>query len=258
MSPSARPTAGPVLCLSAILACAGSGQGVRAPSPYEPPVATAEPERPDTVGMPRIRFARGTSSGILNDSLTQGAEKAYLLGAEKGQVMLAHAIAWNDPEHPGAVGETTVRVKSADGEELKAPGGEGSLWSGRLPATGDYIVTVRATSGPTPYTLAVQIPRRFDLSPADPTAALSGEAPSRAPVDYLIAAEQGQVLEAEVRGGDPGTQLRIYGLDDGVQLAGISERRRSFSGPVPSTQDYIVSVVPAGEGERYQLVVTLR
>ena len=82
-------------------------------------------------------------------------------------------------------------------------------------------------------------------------------APSRAPVDYIVAGESGQALAASVRESDPVT-LHVYGLDDGQQLAPLPERRQLWAGRLPATQDYVVSVVPADEGARYELTVTLR
>jgi len=114
-----------------------------------------------------------------------------------------------------------------------------------------------SATGPTAYTLAVQIPRRLTPGGGDPTAAITGTAPSRAPVDYVIAGEAGQAFAASVREPDPVT-LHVYGLDDGVQLAPLPERRQLWGGKLPATQDYVVSVVPADEGARYELTVTLR
>jgi hypothetical protein len=191
----------------------------------------------------------------VNDSLRAGEARGYLIGAEQGQVMMVHAITW--PLRQGESPASTVRVYSvAEGRELTAPAGAGQLWSGRLPSSGDYTVQVSAT-GPTAYTLAVQIPRRLSPTEGDPTAAIEGTAPSRAPVDYIIAGKSGQTLAASVRESDPVT-LHLYGLDDGEQLAPLPERRQLWAGRLPSTQDYVVSVVPADEGARYQLTVTLR
>jgi hypothetical protein len=124
--------------------------------------------------------------------------------------------------------------------------------------SGDYVVRVRATGGPASYTLAVQIPRRVVVDRDNPTTSFAGVTPSRAPVDYLIRGERGRRLEVELRSEDGGTHLHVYGLDDGTQLARLADRRRRFGGPLPSTQDYVMSVVPAGEGAGYELMVTMR
>ncbi|HEU5042248.1 MAG TPA: hypothetical protein VFT84_15570, partial [Gemmatimonadales bacterium] len=149
-------------------------------------------------------------------------------------------------------------VYHAAGGELGAHGGSGPLWSGRLPATGDYVVRVRATGGPTAYTLAVQIPRRVVVDRENPSASYAGAAPSRAPVDFIIKGEQGRTLEVVLRSEDRPSHLHVYGLDDGIQLAPLADRRDRFAGRLPSTQDYVVSVVPWGEGARYELLMTVR
>lgn len=248
MSPLAARAAMGLVCLAAGLACASGAP------PRTQPAAWTAPA--DTTGLTRIRFARGTTSGILDDSLTAGEEKGYLIGALQGQVMLVHAITWPDPQRPSR-SEATVRVFRPDGSELSAPSGTGPLWTGRLPVSGDYVVRVRGMSAPASYTLAVQIPRRVVVDRENPTASFSGVTPSRAPVDYLIRGGRGRTLEVELR-SDGGTHLHVYGLDDGVQLARLPDRLQRYRGGLPSAQDYVISVVPAGEGARYDLLVTLR
>lgn len=248
----------------AALALAGCGGSRAAPvtgSPRVEPEA-AEFSPTDTAAFTRVRFARGTTSGILDDSLPAGHDRGYLLGALQDQVMLAHAIAW-----PAAVGqegpEARVRVYRAhDGVELEAPGPDGPLWFGHLPGTGDYVIRVTAPAErPVGYTLAVQIPRRLILDRGHPQSEVSARAPSRAPVDFVVKGVKGQLFRAELRGAPEGgaaPTLHLYGLDDGVQLAPLSERRRSWSGALPADQDYVVSVIPPGEGAQYDLIVALR
>jgi len=106
---------------------------------------------------------------------------------------------------------------------------------------GDGIVPVSHTldtAGPMARTVA---------DAATMLAAIAGTAPSRAPVDYIIEGGSGQKLAASVREQDPVT-LHLYGLDDGEQLAALSEHRKLWAGALPVSQDYVISVVPAEEG----------
>ena len=220
-------------------------------------MAAPAPPPGDTTGLVRVRFARGTTSGIVTDSLLPGEIRGYLIGAEQGQVMMAHMITWSASHGNAYRAGATVRVYAADdGRELIAPSGSGPLWSGRLPATGDFVVRVSANASTT-YTLAVQIPRRLSVGEGDPTAAIAGTTASRAPVDYLIAGKIGQRLSASVREGDPAS-LQLYGLDDGRQLAPLAEGRKLWAGTLPTSQDYVISVVPDGDGAEYELSVALR
>ena len=249
------------LAAAAGAACGGS-RAVPVAAPRPEPEAVAEFSPTDTTAFVRVRFAGGTTSGILDDSLAAGRERGYLLGALQDQVMLAHAIGW-----PAKVGgddpEARVRVyRTHDGAELASPGPEGPLWFGHLPGTGDYVVRVTAPSERAiSYTLAVQLPQRLVLDRGHPQSEISARAPSRAPVDFLVRGGAGQRLSVELRGAPAGgtaPTLHLYGLDDGVQLAPMGERRRSWSGALPSEQDYVVSVVPPGPGSQYDLLVALR
>lgn len=232
--------------------CGGTTRPAEMAAPAALPASPA-----DTTGLFRVRFARGTTSGIVNDSLGTGETRGYLIGAQQGQVMMVHAITWPVRRGEAPPATAMVRVYSvAGGDELIAPAGPGSLWSGRLPGTGDFVVRVSATQ-PTAYTLAVQIPRRLSVGAGDPTAAIMGTAPSPAPVDYIIQGESGQTLAASLRDGDAAS-LHLYGLDDGGQLAPLPERRQLWAGKLPASQDYVISVVPADEGSSYELTVTLR
>lgn len=249
-------------CLIAAIAAAacarggGTGTAPGQPAPV-PPTRTAAAAPIDTVGLPRIRFTRGTTSGILDDSLAAGATRSYLVGARKAQVMLAHAIAWPVAERLHPPPEPVVRVfAAATGSELPSPRAEPEVWSARLPEDGDYVVRVTAEA-PTTYTLAVQIPREVTVSADQPTAIFTGSAPSRAPIDYLIRADAGRTLEI-VLGGAPTVGLHVYGLEDGAQLARLADRQRLYAGRVETTQDYVVSVVPGAERAAYDLRITLR
>jgi hypothetical protein len=255
-----RSVARPVVCAPAlaiaILAACGGGHSAEPAAPA--PSATRAPVAPiDTAGLPRIRFSRGTTSGTRDDKLQAGATRNYVLFAQGGQIMLAHAISWPvaETEHPPA--DPDVRVlEAATGRELPSPRAEPEVWSGRLPATGDFIVRVTAST-PTAYTLAVQIPRRVEITPGEPTAVFTGTAPSRAPVDFLVRVDAGRTLEVSL-GGDPAAGLHIYGLNDGAQLARLSDRQRLYAARVPSGQDYVVSMVPWSERAAYDLRVTVR
>jgi len=253
-----RSVARPGVRGSAVAIAVLTGCGGGHPSPAPAPAAARAAVAPiDTTGLPRIRFPRGTTSGINDDKLAAGATRSYVLHAQGGQVMLVHAISWPvaEAEHPPP--EPEVRVfEAATGRELPSPRGEPEIWSARLPGTGDYIVRVTAEAA-TAYTLAVQIPKRVETSPAEPTAVFTGTAPSRAPIDFLVRVDAGRTLEVSL-GGAPTVGLHIYGLNDGIQLARLSDRQRLYAGRVETSQDYVVSMVPGSERAAYDLRVTVR
>src|SRR5918995_6302918 len=113
----------------AALTVAGCG-GTKATPEAAPAAATAPVLPSDTAGLLRIRFARGTTSGLVNDSLGAGDTRGHLIGAERGQVMMVHAITWPVRQGRSPPPTATVQVYSVEeGRELTATAGAGPLWS---------------------------------------------------------------------------------------------------------------------------------
>lgn len=100
----------------------------------------------------RIRFPRGANSVTISGSVVRGERDRYILGAKEGQTM-------------------TVRIRAAEDNavfQIYLPGEQESLegagetddaksWSGKIPATTDYIIVVGASRGNTSYKLDVEI-----------------------------------------------------------------------------------------------------
>ena len=131
----ARPgVRGSAIAIALLTACGG---GHRSPAPAPSAARAAAPAPIDTTGLPRIRFPRGTTSGINDDTLAAGATRSYVLHAQGGQIMLVHAISWPvaEAEHPPPEPEVHV-FEAASGRELPSPRGEPEIWSARLPGTG--------------------------------------------------------------------------------------------------------------------------
>ena len=73
----------------------------------------------------------------------------------------------------------------------------------------------------------------------------------------LLLLERARTLEVSL-GGAPTVGLHIYGLNDGAQLARLSDRQRLYAARVATSQDYVVSMVPWAERAAYDLRVTVR
>ncbi len=109
-----------------VLVISGGSNVVSPPRP-QPPASTAE----------RIYFPGGISAtrvGVINS----GAPKSYILGGRGGQVMEIGTTSHGEP--------LTVTTTQVGGGQLALNGENGGLQNNlwlRLPATGDYIVTIR-------------------------------------------------------------------------------------------------------------------
>jgi hypothetical protein len=98
----------------------------------------------------RVRFPRGRTTVVLKGSLVNNANKEYLLSARAGQTMSVHVTspqgrAWFDvyPRNDrGALSDSAEDTKD---------------WEGKLPQSGDYVISVYTEDGNTRYTLEVTI-----------------------------------------------------------------------------------------------------
>ena len=100
----------------------------------------------------RVRFPRGSNSTTISGAVIRGERDRYILGAREGQTM-------------------TVRIKSLEDNavfQIYFPGEQESLegagesddaksWSGKLPATTDYVIVVGGTRGNAKYKLDIKI-----------------------------------------------------------------------------------------------------
>lgn len=95
----------------------------------------------------RVRFARGRTSTVIHNSVVRGTRDNYIVGARSGQTMIVHVAA----SEKNAV------------FDIYTPGGSDTLareatdWSGRLPKSGDYVISVGGTRGNATYSLELTI-----------------------------------------------------------------------------------------------------
>ncbi len=100
----------------------------------------------------RLSFAAGSVSTTVQGNLATNGIDAYVLRALAGQTMSVNVTSSQ---------QVLLAVSGADGSVLKSSGAGTSNWSGQLPTTQDYTLTLSTASGaPTSYTLQITIPPR--------------------------------------------------------------------------------------------------
>ena len=98
----------------------------------------------------RIQFARGATSATVNGELARRGIDRYVLTAMAGQSMQV------DVNSPGEA--VVLAVQGEDGTILLNRGNGETAWSGVLPKSQDYIVSVISTGPAAGYSLTVTIP----------------------------------------------------------------------------------------------------
>jgi hypothetical protein len=95
----------------------------------------------------RITFARGAISSSAQGTVTAPQRQDYVLRALQGQQMTVEIIS--------AENRANFAVLGGDGQPLKRLENEDRRWAGKLPATGDYRISVATASGSASFTLVV-------------------------------------------------------------------------------------------------------
>jgi hypothetical protein len=199
----------------------------------------------------RIRFARGTTSGMVSDHLAAYSKAHYVLRAGVGQLM---DVSLSAPEG------VRLKATTTDGRALtpiQDTRGKTSF-RGYLPYTGDYYLTVISGSQAIDFTLNVFIPVRVSFDLGATSDRLEGHLNAHQGLDYILRAAQGQIMEvnATPATSDTSLQLIIYGVDGVVLRSGMGEGS-SFRGYLPSSQDYIVHVRAGEEATDFTLDVII-
>jgi hypothetical protein len=100
----------------------------------------------------RIRFARGSSSAVVEGAVIRGDMDRYILGARAGQEMTVSITS----EEDNAVFHI-YRPGAKKGLEGAGEDQDATEWSGSLPVSGDYIIVVGGTRGNATYRLSVKV-----------------------------------------------------------------------------------------------------
>lgn len=99
----------------------------------------------------RIRFQPGANYGVVEGGIARGETRRYVLGARAGQTM---SVAAESPEE-----NVVFQVTAPNGGQLKGArdGDDARSWKGRLPQSGDYVITLGTTRGGGEYRMTVFI-----------------------------------------------------------------------------------------------------
>ncbi|MGE5073443.1 MAG: hypothetical protein ACM3MF_08445 [Anaerolineae bacterium] len=212
-----------------------SAQTGSTPSPA--PQATAIVATP-TSQAARITFLNGATVGTVNDVLNAGESKDYVLQASQGQPMIVYVASANV--------DVTVSIRRQDGTPVSRPDAHEISWQDTLRQTGDYYITVHGGTTREYFTLTVTVPSRIEFANGAVAAGVTGQTVGGYNVVYVIAASKGQKMRVELSNLSARASLSIYGFTDGQRYLRSDAGETSYNFTLPTTQDYIVVVVPDG------------
>jgi len=141
----------------------------------------------------------------------------------------------------------TLSVFGADGTVLLPQARQTSSWQDHLPSTQDYYFRLTGGGSTQNFTLNMNIPARIQFPSGQNQTTLNGQTVGGYAVMYTAYAFGGQQLEVSINTSPEVAALTIWGFSDGQPYARAQNGVTDFSMTLPSTQDYIIEVVPQGE-----------
>ena len=199
----------------------------------------------------RIRLHQLEAPAARARAVAAGEAKTYVLQAAQAQPMMVSVDSPNQ--------DVTLSIKTQGGTSMLNAGALQTTWQGSLPQTEDYYLTVHGGVSTENFTLTVTIPSRVKFAEGEDSAKVSGTTVAGYDVTYTVFAFKGQKMSVDLSGLSGDVALTIYGFNDGEPYVRSASERTSFSFTLPSTQDYIIKVVPrAGGAVKYLMSIKIQ
>ena len=195
----------------------------------------------------RITFPAGGTSATVNGSFNASFAN-YLLAANAGQYM---QITLSSPS-----GQAYLTVVSPQGSPLARAQAGAQAFSGQLPETGDYRITVSNPSGnvSSTFTMTVTVTgsassggvtQRIHFPAGGTGTSVSGNVGGSAVDTYLLEAGAGQFMQVSLASPSGQAYLNVI-APDGSPLARAQAGAQGFSGTLPINGDYQLQVMTLG------------
>ena len=222
-----------------------------------PPLApTSTSDEPRRISFP----VGGTTATIQGVTATPGLDR-FVIRALAGQTMSVNISSSQGP--------AIIIIYGADGNVLISDHAGATTWSGQLPTTQDYLIDTRSIgSAAVPFTLTVTIPplgeaptptpKRISFPPGGTTATAQSTLGVNGMDRWVLRALAGQTMTVNTSTTQGQVILIIFGVQDGNVLISDHAGATSWTGVLPSTEDYYIDVRSVGSvAANYTLQVTI-
>jgi phenylpyruvate tautomerase PptA (4-oxalocrotonate tautomerase family) len=207
-----------------------------------------------------IRFQPGGTFTFVQNSIGAGEQHTYALRAMASQTMIVSVISPNNDVFLGVNG-------IQGGQQLLSTNASTASWTGTLPQSQDYALTLTTNNPNTYYILEIEIPANIRFEPGTYSTVIDGHIEvfnqtSYALIDnhvtYLLYASAGQTVDVKLSSPNlEALSLGVYGQQDGQPYQRWQVKNHGYYGVLPLTQGYYLKVFSNGTSTDFTLKITI-
>lgn len=184
-----------------------------------------------------LLFASGTTAIVEYGSLQAGQSQEYTINVGNSQpmILLLHS------DNGGAY----LAVYDANDNVVLDPAKKWNSWQWVL-SQKVQLYTIRVIEGGQAenYTLTVKVAARVTFTPGATTTTVTASTIKGYVLTYAVSGSSDQTMTVSLNAPANSAAMDIFGIATGDSLLGASDKATTFSGVLPSTQDYIIEVIP--------------
>ena len=214
----------------------------------------------DELVISELRFQPGGTSTYAQGSLGTGEQHRYKIEAMADQTMLVRV---SSDQNEVFLGINCLQ----GGEQLLDTSAHTPYWSGTLPQTQDYVITLTTNKPDIRYYLKVEIPANIRFEPGTDSTVVEGHIEILDPtvyadvdniVTYLLYASAGQTLDVQLASPHlEALSFGVYGQTDGQPYRRWQVKNYGYYGVLPLTQGYYLKVFSNGISTDFTLEITI-
>jgi hypothetical protein len=224
------PTGNRVVNFGLTLSCTGTPGNV-----YYPPVNNGNGNGYSGGGS--IVFAPNTTAAVMQGTINPGQRIAYTIQASQYQAMTIKVESTNK--------DVTLEVYDPSGSLAFDPAKLYANWQMTLYQTGLYTIKLVGGAYSEAYTLTTKVAKLFTVPTDTHTITLYGTNHGGLIQSYVIKLSAGVHITVGLDIPSTKAYLDIFGVQTGA-LLNFTAHANSWSGNVPSTQEYVIEVIPTG------------
>jgi hypothetical protein len=194
-------------------------------------------------------FTPGTTAAVEQGTVQPGQVVTYTLDAEMSQPMILRLDSLK--------GDVTLGVLEPNGNKLLDPANKWTYWQWLLPKTELYTIQVIGGATTETYDLTVKVAQVVTFTSGATSITLNGTSVNGYVFSYALNCKASQTLAVSLNVLSSTAYLDIFGLATGTLLSS-SAKASTWTGVLPSTQDYVIEVIPNnGQVVNYSLTVSV-